>query len=121
MEHKEITVKSLALIPGNFTGVANFPYGKTWFKEGKWHRTDGATVEWTNGQREWYIENQCYSPYNLELLIKKSIFFGKEKGKYGLEWFRFLTERGIEEFPIISEMEEDKEFKILFEQLGLSV
>lgn len=121
MEHKEITVKSLARIPGNFTGIANFPYGKTWFKEGKWHRTDGAAVEWINGLREWYIENQCYSPYNLELLIEKSIFLEKKKGNYRLEWLRFLTDEGIKEFPIVPGMKETQEFVKLFNQLGLSV
>jgi hypothetical protein len=121
MEYKEINVKSLAHIPGNFTGIANFPYGKTWLKEGKWHRTDGAAVEWINGQREWYIENQCYSQYNLKLLIEKSIFLGKEKGKYGIDWLRCLTETEIEEFPIVSGMEEIAEFVELFNQLGLSI
>ena len=37
------------------------------------------------------------------------------KGKYNLEWLKFLTDKAIEEFPIISGMEKEKTFKILFD------
>lgn len=122
MEYKEITVVTLLDIPINFTGVANLPYGKTWLKEGKWHRTDGPAVVWHNGKtKEWHIESRMYAPGKLELLTRKSIILNKDKGKHGLVWLRFLTETEIEEFPIIPGMKDDVDFAKMFNQLGLSV
>jgi hypothetical protein len=45
------------------------------------------------------------------------LLLGKEKGQYDLEWLRFLTENGIEEFPILFGMKEDEEFKEVFNKL----
>jgi hypothetical protein len=121
MEYKEINISSLAEIPSNFTGVANFPYEKVWFKEGKWHKTDGPAVELADGTKEWHIESRMYAPGKLESLFKDSIYLEKKKGNYNLEWLSFLTKEGIEEFPIIPGMKETKEFSKMFNQLGLSV
>jgi hypothetical protein len=64
-----------------------------------------------------YINDNFYSPHKLSKLIEFSIFLGKEKGKYNIEWLKFLTEKGIEEFPIFSEIEKYKEYKELLDKL----
>jgi len=98
--------------------AVNFPSGhKEWYKEGKYHRLDGPAVEYPDGYKEWWIENKFYSPKKLLKLINSSLFLGKEKEQYGLEWLRFLTEEGIKEFPIFNEMKEYKEFEELFKKL----
>jgi hypothetical protein len=62
---------------------------------------DGPAVEFPNGYKEWWIEGKNYSKEMVITLTITSIFLGKEKGKYNLEWLRFLTDQGIQEFPII--------------------
>jgi hypothetical protein len=113
---------------------------KQWYKEGKWHREDGPAIEFADGYKEWrkegkrhrlngpaiqslkgtkewWIENNLYTPKSLLKLIESSLYLGKEKGQYNLEWLKFLTEEGIEEFPIVPEMKEDRDFKEVFEEL----
>lgn len=87
-----------------------YPNGdEYWCKEGKRHRVDGPAVELETGLKRWYIDGQLYSPTILWFLIQdSSIFLKKEKGKYDLEWIKFLTKNGIEEFPIIPEMDLDE-------------
>jgi hypothetical protein len=138
---KTITVYSYLEVPKNFTGIADFSYGaKCWFKERKYHREDGPAVEWANGYKEWwiegkrhrtdgpaieysngekywYIEDIFYTIHNFQSLFQISIFLGKQKGKYNLDWLRFLTDQGIEEFPIIPGMEEDNNFIPLFSKV----
>jgi hypothetical protein len=89
-----------------------FPDGyKEWYKEGKKHRLDGPAIEYPSGTKEWWIEDNFYSSERLSELINSCLFFGKEKGQYNLEWLKFLTENGIEEFPIIPGMKEYEDFK----------
>jgi hypothetical protein len=90
---------------------------KEWCVEGKLHRLDGPAIEFPNERKEWWIEDKLYSPEKLLKLINFSLPFGKEKGQYGLEWLKFLTEEGIEEFPFIPEMKEDENFKEVFNKL----
>jgi hypothetical protein len=90
---------------------------KLWYREDKLHRLDGPAIEWSNGAKQWNIENNIYSPKKLSELINSCLFLGKEKGQYDLEWLKFLTENGIEEFPIIPGMKDDEEFKQVFETL----
>ena len=132
---KTLKINSYLEIPKDFTGIAECPNGtKVWYKEGKRHREDGPAVIYSGGGNQWWIDGNWY-PFTgpvyiqnsngtfsnagttAESLIQTSIYLGKEKGKYGLEWLRFLTEEGIEEFPIIPGMELDKNFKLLFEKL----
>jgi hypothetical protein len=90
---------------------------KEWFKEGNHHRINGPAIEYSDGSKSWWVDSVCLEPFKLQFLIKTSIFLGKEKGKYDLNWLRFLTEKGIEEFPIIPGMEQDNNFKPLFEKV----
>jgi hypothetical protein len=116
---KTIKIDSWEEIPDNFTGVAECLNGsKEYYKEGELHRLNGPACEYSGGNKYWYIENYYYSPYNLHSLIKTSIYLGKkENGNYNLDWLRFLTHQGIEEFPIIPGMETYGEFPLLFNQL----
>ncbi len=133
-----LKLNSSAEIPKNYTGVIEFYNGtKAWYKESKLHREDGPAVEHSDGDRYWYIEDKLHredgpaiemlngsklwyidnvylSYRNLEHWLNTGIFLGKEKGKYDLDWIRFLTERGIQEFPIVPGMEQYKNFEILF-------
>jgi hypothetical protein len=128
-------------IPDNFTGIAEWGNGekqwykegnlhredgpaiespdgkKSWHKEGKHHRLDGPAFEHPNGTKYWIIENKQYFEEELLNLISSSLFLGKEKGRYDLEWLRFLAEEGIKEFPIMPGMKEYKGFKQVFETL----
>jgi hypothetical protein len=90
---------------------------KEWYKEGNYHRLDGPAIEYPDGRKYWFIEDNPYSLEKLSELINSSIYLGKEKGKYDLEWLRFLTEKEIEEFPIIHGMKEYKDFKKIFNKL----
>lgn len=108
-------------IPKGFTGIAEYPNGdREWYKEGKLHREDGPAIEWANGEKEWYKEGKRHRTdghaiecrdgtkewwvngvrYFKDNNITGKIFIGK-KSKYGIEWLRFLTDQGIEEYPII--------------------
>jgi len=94
---------------------------KEWYKEGKLHRIDGPAIEKTNGTKEWWIDDKEYKLDYFNLLYRSSIYFGKEKGRYNLEWLKFLTEERIEEFPIIPGMELDIEYRQIFEKLSLEI
>lgn len=94
---------------------------KEWYKEGKLHREGGPAIEQADGRKEWYKEGelhredgpaiervdgtkQCWVGgvrYSNNFDITNKLYLGKEKGKYGLDWLRFLGEEGIEEYPII--------------------
>lgn len=127
---KVIKLELCEQIPNNFTGLVEkeatgtkeyykegklhridepavewFDGTKLWFIEGKKHRIDGAAVEFHKGLKHWYVNDCLYLPETLVGLFDRSIFLGKEKGKYDLEWLRFLTENeGIYEFPLIPGM-----------------
>jgi hypothetical protein len=90
---------------------------KKWYKEGKRHRLNGPAIELPDGTKRWYIEDNSYSPKGLSKLINSAFFLEKEKGQYNLEWLKFLTEKGIKEFPIMPEMKEYKDFKKVFKKL----
>ena len=120
-------------IPKNFTGIIDYENGtKYWYKEGEYHREDGPAIEFSSGGKQWYFEGKLHRidgpavvsttefrnhrwyiegiEYEKNVDIVEKVFLGKEKGKYDLEWLRFMTETGIEEFPIIPGLE--YEFKI---------
>jgi hypothetical protein len=88
-----------------------------WYKEEELHCLDGPAVELPDGRKYWYIEDNLYSPELLSELINFSVYLGKEKGQYNLEWLKFLTEKGIKELPIIPGMKEDRDFKKIFNKL----
>jgi len=90
---------------------------KEWYKEDKLHRIDGPARKYPNGTKEWWIQDNLYSPEKLLKLINSSLFLGKERGQYNLEWLKFLTEEKIKEFPLIPGMKEYKDFKRGFEEL----
>ena len=82
---------------------------KKWYVEGLTHRIDGPAIEYPDGTKEWWIEG---NEYCTAIIITEKIFLGIEKGKYDLEWLRFMTENEIEELPIIPGMP-PYEFKIV--------
>lgn len=119
---KTITLSNSIQLPYNFTGSVEYlNISKYWYKEDKLHREDGPAVELVRGQKEWYKEGKLHRidgpavEWGLvtaewwidgEQLVSTiditgKLFLGKEKGKYGLEWLRFLTDQGIEEVPIV--------------------
>jgi len=136
-----LKITSRRQIPKNFTGIVEYEDGnKVFLKEGKYHRTDGPAIEWLNGTKLWYIEDKRHridgpaiewsdgskewwiddNIFNctlLDELIQTSVYLGKEKSKFNLEWLRFLTEDEIYEFPIIPGMWQYEELKISFESL----
>ena len=74
---------------------------KYWYKEGLLHREDGPAVEWKDGYKEWYIDNiPCFDMQDFRFYTENGVYIGIEKGKYGFEWVKFLTENEIKEFPI---------------------
>jgi hypothetical protein len=90
---------------------------KCWYKEGKKHRIDGPAFIYSKKLKEWWIEDKPCSPERLLKLIKFSVYLGKEKGQYNFEWVKFLTENGVEEFPIFPEMKEYRFFEKVFKKL----
>ncbi len=113
-------------IPKNYTGIVEWSNGdkywykkgelhrddgpavecwngsKVWYFEGKSHRIDGPAIEYADGTKKWFIEGESFTEI---VNTRDKIFLGKEKGKYGLEWYKFMTEKGIEEYPIIPGLE----------------
>jgi hypothetical protein len=93
---------------------------KEWFQNGIRHRIDGPAIEYPNARIAWYIEGEEFYATKLFSLIKNSIFLEKKQnGKYNLDWLLFLTDKGFEEFPIISEMESNVCFKIALSQIRI--
>lgn len=93
---------------------------KEWYQNGNRHRIDGPAFEYVNGKVAWFIEGDQFSPSKLLWLIKNSIFLEKKQNeRYSFDWLLFLTDKGIEEFPIISGMETDKEFIFVLNQIGI--
>jgi len=93
---------------------------KCWYKNGLWHRLDGPAVEYQNKYKNrWHIDGNIMSAKILKHHIDNMIYLGTEKGKYNLYWLKFLSENGVEEFPIIPGMEKDENFKpLLLKTLG---
>lgn len=101
---KKLAVIDLKDIPKNFTGIAEYPNGdRECYKEGKLHREDGPAVEYSNGEKEWWIDGARITG---TINVTGKIFLGKEKGRYNLEWLCFLSETGIEEFPVLPGFEQ---------------
>jgi hypothetical protein len=135
---RTIKINYNEIIPNNFTGIVEYQSGdklwykegkihrengpawefpdgeKHWYKEDKLHRLDGPACEYPDGIKYWYIENKFYYPNKLSELINSSVYLGKEKGQYNFEWLKFLTENGIEEFPIMPGMKEYVDFEKVF-------
>lgn len=116
------------MIPENYTGIVYYTStrSKYWYKEGRAHRIDGPAVEcpaveYGNGERYWWVDGVYYFGNILCSTINSSIFLGIEKGKYDLRWIKFLTEDGVEEYPIIPGMETDPLFKKAFRKLSLEI
>lgn len=109
-------------IPNNFTGKVSFLITEEiwWFVNSIVHREDGPAKEnLLFGPRSIFCLNGIsYLSSDLNHLISDSIFLKKEKGNYNLEWLRFLTDQGIQEFPIIPGMDLEEDFKLLFEKLS---
>ena len=54
-----IKAKSWGELPGNFTGIVEFPNGsKEWYKDGKRHREDGPAIESRHGGEHWYKDGK---------------------------------------------------------------
>jgi hypothetical protein len=99
---KTIKVNNCLEVPNNFTGIVEYLYGtKEWFKEGKLHRENGPAIEYANGYKEWWIEGIEYSREKFKTLTDTSVFLEIERGRFNLEWIKYLTETGIEEYSII--------------------
>ncbi len=137
-----LKLKAGVAVSGNYTGIIEYEIGtKIWYKEGKLHREDGpaievwdGTKEWwadgkchridgpaierTNGTKEWWVEDiRCFDLIDFDFYTKYAAYMGLEKGKYGIEWVKFLTEEGIEEFPIVLGMKDYEEIKRLISLL----
>lgn len=82
--------------------VEHWNGSKHWYVEGKRHRVNGPAFESPDGTKCWYIEGEEYKKI---IKTQDKIFLGKEIGKYGLEWYKFMTEKGIEEYPLIPGLE----------------
>ena len=76
--------------------------GKQWWINGELHREDGPAVEYSDGTKEWWVDGVRYYQ-NIDITDK--IFLGKERGKYGIEWVRFLDKERIKEYPILPGLE----------------
>jgi len=138
---KTLKINDWDQIPENFTGIAEFlnrdkfwykdgkPHRedgpakeysngtKVWYKEGLYHRENGPAREYKNGYPQWWIDSKIYSSVWLQFLVEDSIYLGKEKGNYNLYWLKFLTDKGIKEFPIVPGMESYKHFACLFDKV----
>ena len=100
----KIRINSIEEIPKDYTGIVFYrDIGTYWYKEGKLHREDGPAYEEGEyrGAKAWWIDGIQYYE---DIAITGKIFLGKERGRYGLIWLRFLNETTVEEHPIIPGM-----------------
>jgi hypothetical protein len=52
--------------------VQVYPDGsKAWYQNGKHHRLDGPSIEWSNGSKEWWIDDTEYSEDEFNQLLKE--------------------------------------------------
>ncbi len=58
---------------------------------------DGPAVEFSNGYKQWWIDNIEYLPINL----KHHVLLDSYKGKYGIMWYKLLGKDKIFEYPDI--------------------
>jgi len=109
--------------PENYTGIIDRTNGVNgsieYYRDGLLHRIDGPAIKYMAGNEYWYVDGDIYFVSSLNWFIEHSVFLKKEKGKYDLYWLKFLTEKGIEEFPIIPGMEKNKDFIEIIENLNM--
>ena len=142
MSMEVLKLKAGVAVSGNYTGIVEYEIGtkiwykegkyhrtdgpaieladgtKYWFKEGKFHRTDGPAIVGINGYKEWFVNGDLVGYSVLNFLVFNSLYIGKEKGIYDLYWLKFLTEGGIKEFPLIPGMREDNNILRLIQELN---
>jgi hypothetical protein len=52
--------------------VRIYPDGtKAWYQNGEHHRLDGPSIEWSNGSKEWWIDDTEYSEDEFNQLLKE--------------------------------------------------
>ena len=90
---------------------------KEWWNNGKLHRKNGAALELADGMKAWFLEGKAYGVPELNQLIRDCVFIGQGKGKHGFIYLKFITINGIEEFPIMPEMEEYEDMNVLIQIL----
>ena len=81
--------------PDGFTGIIKDEEGVFWYKEGNYHREDGPAIEWSDGGKAWYLEDENYRQVNL----KDYVVLGHDKGRYGIVWYKLLDKDKIFEYP----------------------
>lgn len=63
---KEIHV----FFPNNITGIVIDFYGnKVWYVDGKYHRLDGHAIEYSDGSKEWFIDNKRYTKKQHDIIV----------------------------------------------------
>ncbi len=117
METKTETLKLKVdeLPPENFTGIVEYPLGtKIWFQDGFPHRVDGPAIEYySRNYNSYYVDGNKIPKFSI-LESVHYIFLKREMGKYNLEWVSFLTETGIQQYPIVPGMEKEEYYQLLF-------
>jgi len=43
---------------------------KSWYINGKWHREDGPAIEWGDGDKSWWINGRQYSEREYKIKIR---------------------------------------------------
>ncbi len=65
---KTLKLKSNKPIPHTFTGIVEFWNGaKVWYKNGKWHRSDGPAVIFVDGSVDYWINGERVNKKAIEL------------------------------------------------------
>lgn len=101
--------------PADCTGIVEWEDGeKCWFVKGKLHRTDGPAIEYySRNYNSYYVDGNKIPKFST-LDSVHYIFLKREMGKYNLEWVSFLTETGIQQYPIVPGMEKEEYYQLLF-------
>lgn len=66
-------------------GLIEYPDGKRWYFNGKWHREDGPAIEYKNG-KAWYVNGLLH---RLDGAAIECIDGRKRWYVYGKEYFSF--------------------------------
>ncbi len=59
---KAVQFETFTQIPKDFTGTAEFGlWMKIWLKNGYYHRTNGPSIDFTDGTKYWYLNGNYYA------------------------------------------------------------
>ncbi len=107
---KTLKIKYGDEIPSNYTGIVELPSGtKVWYKNGLYHREDGPSFIYYNGEKEWWLAGKwIWDSSRSKIDLRNCIILSKETHpEYPtVQVLKYVNKNGIQEQIMIPGMEE---------------